>query len=253
MKVVRILVLLMLFSCNEQDINKVSSAQLNNFEETEESFDSTWVSNVFKTLKSNHFAIYNSDTVKIIKGFIFDPNIENVLVTYSYKGLIYLKGYSILSDTIYKEILSDSFYQMGFINDTIQDINGDGIGELIVHWYPSSGCCLADVYQFYFYDKEKQVLIPNKEVLNMVFYEKSNIIYSMSYGHPGETSIYKLKWKGSDLDTLSRFFHNAKHTEDGFIPPNTLIKIEQGKTVKISEYPSEIKELPYYEWFYPWQ
>src|SRR5688572_29725128 len=38
---------------------------------------------------------------------------------------------------------------MTYVRDTIFDVNGDGLRDFLVHWYPSSGCCRRDIYNVY--------------------------------------------------------------------------------------------------------
>jgi hypothetical protein len=91
---------------------------------------------------------------------------------------------------------------MTYISDTLMDVDGDNYKDFLVHWYPSAGCCLADIYNVYLYQQQTGGFTKDYEFINPTFSPHEKVIRGLEYGHPGEAGLYKYKWNGFGVDTI---------------------------------------------------
>ncbi|MGB1040134.1 MAG: hypothetical protein ACPGVD_04615 [Flavobacteriales bacterium] len=88
-----------------------------------------------------------------------------------------------------------------YMSDSIFDVNGDNLKDYVVNWYGASGCC-PRYRNSVFISKKNGGFESEIDFINSTFYPKDKKILGMTYGHPGEVSLYKLKWKGVKIDTI---------------------------------------------------
>ena len=96
------------------------------------------------------------------------------------------------------------------VTDTIRDINGDGLKDLDIWWYPMSGCCRRNVHTV-FLQKSDGTFTQEYEFINPNFYPEEKLVRGVTYGY--ESQLYKYKWNGLNVDTLEFVFRTAKHAD----------------------------------------
>lgn len=142
---------------------------------------------------------------------------------------------------------------MTYVNDTIRDINGDGLNDFVVNWYGSSGCCLKAFSNVYLLHSDKKTFSINFEFINPTFSPKEKIIRGVCYGHPSDTEMYKYKWNGEVVDTLEYICYEKddKGNKTGKIIIST--DVPYGKKFKVikrlNSVPYEYTSIEGYDWF----
>lgn len=184
-----------------------------------------------------------NDSLKFLKGEFFNAGITHKYIRYSTFSGVYIQIYS-SQDNYKKPIFSDQIGPLNFVSDSLFDINGDKVTDLAIHWYPSSGCCLADVFDCYLYDQEKDVLSTKHELLNPTFYAERSEVYTMSYGRPGSTTFFRLNWNKHQADTTMSYSWNNVHHE--YLSVKDFIT---GQKKKFKELPKELNGLYGIGWF----
>lgn len=193
-------------------------------------------------LKTQKEMIHN-DTITFTKGRLFQSNLQHKLIRYSNEGLTIIKVYSEKNN--FKEpIFNYNILSINYISDSIFDINGDNDKDISIHWYPSSGCCLADIFDCYFYNKSTDSFSIKNKILNPTFYPKDSLVYSMDYKHPGETIFIKIKWEAFTQDTINTYSWNNKKQEYVIITNH-----KTGEIKKCIKFPNELIGLKGIDWF----
>lgn len=161
---------------------------------------------------------------------------------------IYTKGAS-----KFEKLVSHEQWTITYVNDTIQDINGDGLNDFVVNWYGSSGCCLKAFSNVYLLRQDKKAFSENYEFINPTFSPKEKAVRGICYGHPGETEIYKYKWNGEKVDTLEyvSYQKNDKGIKTGKVVISSHKPFgDKYKILKIlNSVPKEYRKIVGYEWF----
>lgn len=152
-----------------------------------------------------------------------------------------------------KNILGHTKWAMEYTGDTLTDVNGDGLKDLIVNWYGTSGCCLKGFSSVYLVREDLHSFSKMTEFINPTFSSKERMIRGVCYGHPGETELYKFKWSGEKIDTVEYVFY--ERNEDGkqsgkvivsnYYPTHKAYR----ELRKVSTLPSEYKRINGINWF----
>lgn len=140
-------------------------------------------------------------TVQMLYGHLFSNDRKHLLIKREVPWATYLTVYLLQGDD-FKLVVDREQKEMTYIDDTSKDVDGDGYKDFLVHWYPSSGCCLANVYNVYLYQPQAGNFTGDYEFINPTFLPKEKMILGLRYGHPGEAGLYKYKWNGLKVDTL---------------------------------------------------
>ncbi|UTW66690.1 hypothetical protein KFE94_00835 [bacterium SCSIO 12643] len=185
----------------------------------------------------------DNDALTLMSGKVFSKSINHKYIRLSNFTGTYIHVYS-EKDHYKSPILVVRIGNMSFVSDSIFDINGDQTIDLVIHWYPSSGCCLADIHDCYLYDSKTDTFSEKIEIPNPTFYPKKLKAFSMTYGPPGYTMYYEFMWCGSRLDTLRLFDWNDR-THGSLII--TDYKTEQKSIME--SMPQYLKILNGFEWF----
>lgn len=153
----------------------------------------------------------------------------------------------------FKKVLSHKEWTMTYVNDTIRDINGDGLKDFVVNWYGSSGCCLKAFSNIYLLRKDKKEFSKDFEFINPTFSPEEKIIRGVAYGHPGQTEIYKYKWNGEAVDTLEYIYYDTD--EEGKKNGKIIISKKRAYSKnkrdikKLNSIPAEYKKIEGFDWF----
>lgn len=213
------------------------------FAQSKVDIDSLIASKAIERLIKSGKQSLNNDTIFLMSGKIFDNQIEHKYIRYIKPSGIYIRVYT-KKDDYKKPLINQRMYWMNFVSDTIFDINGDSINDLAVHWYPSSGCCLADVFDCYIYEKANDKFRTKTEIINPTFFPNKFQVFSMDYNQPGETKFYELIWNNHGLDTINIYSWKDK-TQKSILISN----YRNGQVLESKKVPREIIKLNGIEWF----
>ncbi len=190
--------------------------------------------------------------VSVRSDFYFTKENPHLIIRRNTPSSIYIDIFS-KKDNHFLKVLSHEQWDMTYVNDTIQDINGDGLKDFVVNWYGSSGCCLKAFSNVYLLRPDKKTFSNNFEFINPTFSPKDKIIKGVCYGQPGETEMYKYKWNGETVDTMEYISYekNAKGEKTGkIIVSEDRPYGDHYKVVKrLNSVPNEYKKIEGYDWF----
>jgi hypothetical protein len=202
---------------------------------------------------SKKYMIFPDDSsyainVDITIGRLFSDNQKYFLLRRYTAWSVNLDLFRIYEDST-KRLISMEQGGLTYSNDTIFDVNGDGLKDFVVHWYPASGCCRRDIYNVYLYLPDKGVFSKDYQFVNPTFYAEEKIIRGVGYGHPGEVGLYKYEWIGYEVKPIE------------YIYPDPLIKGQFIRTIKetyeptekdgvvLKIIPDEYKNIISFDWF----
>ncbi len=160
---------------------------------------------------------------------------------------IYLEG-----KTGFKKLLNYSRWKMEYLNDTIQDVNGDGFKDYIVNWYGSNGCCLKSFSDVMIFNRVNGSLYGPIIFINPTFSPEEKIVRGVKYGHAGYTSMYKYSWAGDHLDTLEHIYYEENNgVKSGKVIRESRVSPGSNKTNQelLNDVPVEYKKIYGYDWF----
>ena len=183
-------------------------------------------------------------TIDITIGHLFSLNKKHLLIRRINSSAAYLNLY-VIKDSDFKSVIFREQTGMSYIKDTIRDVNGDGLKDFLVHWYPSSGCCRRNVYNVYLYQVANGTFTNDYEFINPTFSPKEKLIRGVKYGHPGEVGIYKYKWNGFQVDTVEFIYPDQSDTLNRYYL-RTQKELYSSKNVKSTKLKSVPKE--YNKW-----
>lgn len=157
---------------------------------------------------------------------------------------IYIK-----QETKFEKVFAYEESNMIYVNDTIQDVNDDGHKDLLINWFPSSGCCLRNHSSVYLIQSDKGSFTTKYDFINPTFSVKEKVIRGVRYGHPGETELYKYKWNGLNVDTVEYIYPDIRR-KGHYLKSDRLPYISKGVTeTKLKDVPVEYKNIYGYDWF----
>ena len=160
----------------------------------------------------------------------------------------------LLKNNRFIKLIADTA-DIGYSEDTLQDINVDGYKDYIVSQYSHTGCCPRDDRIAFLYNN-KNGNFETVGFFNPEFDNENNLIYEMDYGSPGLVSIDKSRWNGlSKVKIESIAPTHFEGMIDSFVKPYSFTKtIYPSEKVKIIKgVPSEYKKLQNYEYFIQYQ
>ena len=191
-------------------------------------------------------------SVEINLDYHFTKANPHLIIRRNEPNAIYIDIYSKVNNK-FEKVVSHEQWTMTYVNDTIRDINGDGLNDFVVNWYGSTGCCLKAFSNVYLLRQDEKAFSKNLEFINPTFSSKEKIIRGICYGHPGETEMYKYKWNGEKIDTLEyvAFQKNNKGIKTGkIIISANLPYSDKYKILKVlNSIPVEYRKIEGYDWF----
>lgn len=189
------------------------------------------------TLKMDHF---------------FSKKFKHLIIHREHPSTVYIDIY-LKQNNRFTKVASHEQWLLEYTRDTLKDVNGDGLKDLLVNWYGNNGCCLKNFYDVYLFQPETGTFSEGYEFINPTFSASEKIIRGVEYGHPGETEMYKYKWAGLSIDTVEIISYEknkegiktGKVIRERYLQNNTQNKkIEQLKSV-----PKEYRRIYGYDWF----
>ncbi|WP_196887545.1 hypothetical protein [Aureivirga sp. CE67] len=196
------------------------------------------------------FEYYGADTssivrVKIERNFFFSKDEQHLKIIRE-NGNEYQINYFSSKRDKFIPLVSHKEWRMSYVNDTVQDINGDGLKDFVVNWYGNNGCCLK-AFSAVFLLKSNMEFTEEFQFINPTFSPKEHLIRGICYGHPGNTEMYKYAWKGYSIDTLE--YISYEKIEGGEKTGKVLIE-QKNKNIKIQNtVPVEYHNILGYDWF----
>lgn len=166
-------------------------------------------------------------------------------------GKVYIDIYS-KDEKAFQKVISHIQENITYVNDTIRDINGDGLKDFVVNWYGSAGCCLKGFSNVYLLRSGEKEFSANLEFINPTFSPKEKMIRGICYGQPGETEMYKFKWNGETVDTLEyvSYERSAKGKTGKILITDRRPYDDQYKVLKTLRFPPlEYRNIEGYVWF----
>lgn len=138
-----------------------------------------------------------------------------------------------------------------YINDTIQDVNGDGRMDFVAN-YKSTIWGLKFRYSLVtLLENDTTCLAGITDFANPSFSVKEKVVRGVLAGKPGQTEIYKYKWNGLRVDTVEYIYRDLSMPGHFIRCPyfpsdkrNTADVIE-----KLDAIPPEYSNLPDLDWF----
>lgn len=191
-------------------------------------------------------------SVEINLGYHFSKANPHLIIRRNEPSAIYIDIYS-KDENKFEKVVSHEQWTLTYVNDTIRDINSDGVNDFVVNWYGSSGCCLKAFSDVYILKQDKKAFTANFEFINPTFSPKEKIIRGVCYGHPGETEMYKYKWKDEQIDTLE--YVSYEKNEKGIKTGKIIISAgrphgDKFKKLKVlNSIPAEYRKIDGYDWF----
>ena len=213
-------------------------------------------SNINKTNFSMDFQTIdtvNGDVeTNVTIGNLFSKVQKHLLIKRHAVGYIFINVFKINKEDI-KPVLYHKQWNIEYVNDTIQDINGDGYFDFVVNTYGSTGCCLKAFSNVYLLQSNRGTFTNGFEFINPTFSPKEKIIRGVCYGHPGETEMYKFKWNGENVDTIEYVYYerNAKGKKTGNIIYSNRRPNDDNVTIlkRSRSVAAEYTRIDGYDWF----
>ena len=190
--------------------------------------------------------------VEISLDYHFTKENPHLIIRRNEPSAMYVDIYS-KNDNKFERVVSHEQWTMEYMNDTVRDINGDGLNDFVVNWYGSNGCCLKAFSEIYLLETDKKTFSKNFKFINPTFSPKEKIVRGVCYGHPGETEMYKYKWNGKTIDTLE--YVSYEKSDKGEKTGRIIVSNNRpyGGRYKILKrlklIPNEYKKIEGYDWF----
>jgi hypothetical protein len=190
-------------------------------------------------------------SIEINLDYHFTKKNPHLMIRRNEPTAVYIDIYS-KGKNKFEKVVSHEQWLITYVNDTIQDINGDGLNDFVVNWYGSSGCCLKAFSNVYLLQQDTKAFSDNFEFINPTFSPREKIIRGVCYGQPGETEMYKYKWNGEKVDTIEYVFYerNEKGKTGKIIISTDRPYGDKFKVLKkLNTVPTEYRKIEGYDWF----
>ena len=196
-----------------------------------------------KTIVKTTKACVQTDSLTFVKGKIFSSELAHSYIRYTTDSGTYIQVYS-QHDNYNLPILNYQIGTLNYMGDSIFDINGDQVKDLAIHWYPSSGCCLADAFDCFIYNNSQDSFFPKTEILNPTFFPEKGVTFSMDYNQPGLTKFYRLKWVDNSIDTLKSYSWKDQKQKIVIVKD-----LKNGRQTESHEVLDQLNMLYGFDWF----
>jgi hypothetical protein len=195
---------------------------------------------------------YPAVGVEIESGNHFNDINDHLIIRRTCSNAVYIDIFS-KNGNKFEKVVSHEQWAMTYVNDTIRDVNGDGLNDFVVNWYGASGCCLKAFSDVYLLRSDRKTFSGNFEFINPTFSSGEKVVRGVCYGHAGETEMYKYKWSGEAIDTLEyvSYEENANDEKTGkIIISNRQPYHENFKILRrLNSIPNEYRKIEGFNWF----
>lgn len=179
---------------------------------------------------------------------LFSTKYKYLIIHRNSPSLINIDVY-IKRDNKFEKVITHEESNLTYVNDTIQDVNGDGQKEFLVNWYGNNGCCLKNFYIVYLLHADNGTFSQNYEFINPTFSAKEKVIRGVRYGQPGETELYKFKWNGLKVDTVEYIYPDIRRKGHYLKSDRLPYASKSAKETILKDVPTEYKNIYGYNWF----
>ncbi len=187
-------------------------------------------------------------TTKLVMKKFFTNEYKHLIIYRQSPATICIDIY-LNKNRTFRNVLAHKQWNLEYVKDTIQDVNGDGHPDFLVNWYGSTGCCLKNFYNVYLFQPATGTFSKGYEFINPTFSAKEGVIRGVCYGHPGETEMYKYKWNGLKVDTIE-YIYPDKNKKGHYIKANKRSVYSKGLLeTNLKMIPKEYKNIYGYDWF----
>lgn len=185
---------------------------------------------------------------------VIDQHFTYVISRASIPSNVYLKLFvREVNSNSQRLLLERTEWDMTYTNDSLFDVNGDGKLDYVVDWYGTVGCCLKSFSEVYLQKKSSLEFTAPIELINPTFSPKERVVRGVEYGHPGQTEMYKLEWKGDSLIMLEYVSYEKR--ENGEKTGKVLLVYPEAKQdsirikARLNAVPKEYHSIYGYDWF----
>lgn len=182
----------------------------------------------------------------------FTKEFPHLIIHRTGESDVYIDIYS-KANTKFEKVVSYNIWKLTYQNNTIRDINGDGLKDFVVNWYGANGCCLKAFSDVFLLRQDLKTFSKDFEFINPTFSPKEKIIRGICYGQPAETEMYKFKWNGEAVDTIEFVSYeknkNGKKTGKIIISKDRPFNNKYKKIKVVSSIPYEYKNIEGIDWF----
>ncbi len=198
-----------------------------------------------KDFSGKHYASSDNFYSNYKYGNLFSDTYKHLLVKRVvadvYFDLFLLKKHKLI------KVCTDTIMSLSFLDSKLRDVNGDGYRDLLIHWYPGSGCCRRNVYDVYLYQPQSGGFSAKYKFINPTFSPSEKVIRGVEYGY--QTALYKYRWNGSKIDTVE-FIYPDTVKKKGFLRSvhHSYLSISEGAK-PIKAVPKEYLKIEDYDWF----
>jgi hypothetical protein len=179
---------------------------------------------------------------------LFSAKYKYLIIHRNSPSLINIDVY-IKRDNKFEKVITHEESNLTYVNDTIQDVNGDGQKYFLVNWYGNNGCCLKNFYIVYLLHADNGTFSQNYEFINPTFSAKEKVIRGVRYGQPGETELYKFKWNGLKVDTVEYIYPDIRRKGHYLKSDRLPYASKSAKETILKDVPTEYKNIYGYNWF----
>jgi hypothetical protein len=267
MKLFPIITLLFFVSCvqskstessniKDGETKKIRNSQIQHFEILEKSVE-TNLTIALKNLDKSEFDLKIEETdsarnqivnSELHFGNFLTTNRKHLLMRRFYEDECHIDLF-VFENYKFNNLLSHVQTDHSYNKDTIYDVNGDELNDLVIYWHPSASCCPASIQSVYLARKNDQTFEKEIEFVNPTFSSREKVIRGVEYGQPEEIGLYKFKWVKNQVDTLEYIFH-SRDKSGGFIKINhSNVKNQKFDTIPLTKLPNEYKNINEIDWF----
>lgn len=163
----------------------------------------------------------------------------------STKGFTYVDIVDLTTDSI---LIREKLWWGNYAGDSIIDVNKDGFNDYVLKVMASSGCCPREDSWIYLYNPKTENFEKPIDILNAEYFIDNRELYGMSYGHPKETYLYKIKFNNIKADTISFLHHHPDDSTKYVLSKSNHVDLKKDMVLK--SVPNEYKKAEVnYLWF----
>lgn len=199
-------------------------------------------------IKLNKWSFPYTSQAIISFGHIFSTQKKHLIVKRMLWGSTIAIDVFLYKNAQFNTVCSSVLEENTFVQTEIKDVNGDIQKDFLINWYPSSGCCLRNIYDVYLYNKQTGGFSNKYKFINPTFSASEKVIRGIDYGQPGDVGLYKYKWKRLKIDTIEILFPDTiKKGYQRYKSWNDLYEKTNGNF--LVSIPKEYRKVQGYNWF----